>query len=1281
MFEITKDQLCQLSDVHLRELVARLCEAELRAAGAPVSAVKWAGAHTAPDGGLDVECRVDEQDFRGDFVPRPRTGYQVKKSKMPPAKIAREMSPKGRLRPMFADLAASNGCYVIVSLGDDPAGDAATRRQKAIREQIAKVPNPGNLQTGFYGRAELANWLRQHPGVQLWVRDILGMPLDGWKPFGRWTNVPPSDNDELICRAGVSIVLPGEHTEKLDILQGIGKIRDLVGTSEKALRIVGLSGVGKSRIVQALFEDSVGDRPLHRSLAIYADLGTAPVPSPRQMLARLKAESRSAILVLDNCPVDTHNLLASEASAAPDVRLITIEYDIRDDKPEITTVIRIDAEGTEIVEALLPRRYPRLGQVNSRRIAEFSGGNVRLSLALADAVGLEENLSSFSNTQLFDRLFHQRDAPDTNLLTAAQTLALVYSYSIGTDEGGVDELATLARLVGQTRLELHRATQSLLERQLAQKRGDWRAILPPALSNHLAAKALDNIPTDDIRVTFENLPNWRLLKSFAKRLGYLHDHDVALRIVRSWLSPGGLLHAVESLDDDRMQLFSSISPVAPSLTLETIEARARLPEYERLVVETGHRARTIALLLCAIAYDAALFERCVNLLVPLAVATSDDSHPQSDVPGRLYDLFALYLSGTEAELDTRERTVRRFLFGSHGTQRRAGLGMLEAALKSGYWASLAATFEFGARPRSLGYFPQTQVERERWYLQFIGIAREAATHADTELSDSARELLAGEFRELWQIAAVRLALKDAAAAINDHRSWPAGWRAIRSIKFFDYRDVDGQSVPDGIELLDELDVLLRPTRLSDEVRTYVCGEGHRHFSLLDEFDLEDDTSSKESHRRAASRAQDLGLAVCNEPEVLDEISGHLFTSETVFVMDFGEGLATACGDPRTLWDQLVGYLELAGDQTTHCLVLHGFLLGVFKRDEALARTILDDTASNRVLRRFIVGLHLSVPISPDTIGIFLRALEFDDTPLEQFNGLAWQQPPGALTDVHLHDLFLELLQKPGGAPVIITGLGMRINALKDDEFSFGPRLKRIGLLASAAVFRNAPHRYGRSDDHHLSRVLDYCLNEAQFPRETMQVVDAFIARAKITYGNMGGLHRATSVIAERAPLRFLDGVFLDPELEPYQSRELFTERHHRPTALAGVSTAALMEWCGQGEFQARLTMLSWAIHPFEREEQGDSVTFSEQAYAIIDSTQDPAAVLGNFADSVRPSGWSGSLADIIARRRRPFDLLLGHERTDIRCQAEKLVTRIKDEERREREREKAQDQARDQRFE
>lgn len=1277
MFEISKNQLRQLTDVDLRELVARLCQAELRLAGAPVSAVRWAGAHTAADGGLDVDCRVEIDGFHGDFVPRARTGFQVKKSTMPPSRIGSEMSPEGQLRPIFEELAACNGCYVIVSLDDDPTGDPATQRHGAMRRQLDALHTTGDVRTDFYGCSELANWLAQHPGVQLWVRDTLGITLDGWRPHGRWTITPPNDSDELICELGLEVVLPGRHTVPHDIESGIDQVRDLVRTSDKAVRIVGLSGVGKSRFVQALFEESVGNDPLDRNQAIYADLGAEPTPSPRTVLARLAADNRRAILVLDNCPIETHHLIASEASATPDIRLITIEYDIREDRPEVTAVVRINAEGTDIVQALVARRFPQLGLLNFHRIAEFSGGNARLGLSLADAVGDEENLSDFSDAQLFDRLFYQRGARDTALLAAAQVLALVYSYSICEDEGGVDELAVLASLLGESRRTLYRATQTLLDRQLVQQRGHWRAVLPQAVSNRLAAGALDNVPHGDIRDTFENHAGARLLKSFGKRLSYLHDHECAREIVQSWLSPGGLLHIVEELDGDQIQLLTNVAPVTPAAVLHTFETRASQPDSDRFFGDANSNARSIAVLLCSIAYDATLFERCIILLVQFAIARGQ---PQSDVPSRLFALFALHLSGTEASPDLRERIIRRYLCSARRDERKIGLGMLDSALTSGHGGAFAV-LEFGARPRTFGYWPRTQEEHDQWFLRFIALARSAATADHADLSEPARELLAANFRELWHFPALRTALDAAARAIHAHKSWPEGWRAVRSVKYYDYRSAEKADFPEEFELLDELDRYLQPARLADEVRVYVLDVGQQHFSLRDEFDDEDQADNQELEHRAGVRAYDLGIAVAGDLDTLDEVSLDLFNPGFGFRIEFGKGLASTYDDPRALWRRLVGYLAPVVDTFQKCDVLCGVLAAIHERHVAMARAILDEAAENVALRPFIVNLYLSVPNVDDGSEALRRALEFDDTSLHQFGFLALQRPPCGPTEELLRDLYVRLLERPDGAGVILSGLSVRARASRNDRIDFGPELKRVGLLASAVILRDAPYRYNGVLEHRLSGVLEFCLDESEFPEESHDVFDAFLARVISTYGTTGGLFNASAVLAEKLPVRFLDGVFLNPACPASYRRELFLERHQRTNALDHIEIAELMDWCRQGNFQERLHVLAEATYPFTCDDERDVVALTRLANAMIDVTDDPAAVLGHFANRTCPRGWSGSRADIIAQRARSFESLLGDSRPAVRRAAEEQMAWIGQLVERERRREQAEDQRRDQRFE
>ena len=769
MFEISEDKLLQLSASDLRELVARLCKAELTSRGAPSSAVKWGGAHTAPDGGLDVDCDIKDQPYEGDFVPRARTGIQVKKSTMPPSKIPGEMSPDGTLRPLFSELAGAKGCYVIVSLADDPAGTWPSERTKAMRDQVRSLPNHNDLRLEFYGRRHLADWLRNHPAVQLWARKKLGIATSGWKRFERWTTTPSADSDELICEPGVVISIPGKRKEKLAIDEGIDEIRELIRDSNKAVRIIGLSGVGKTRIVQALFEDSIGTTPLDPNLAIYADLGAAPSPSALELAEQLVLEGRQAVLVLDNCPSATHTQLAALVDESPRLDLITVEYDVREDKPESTDVVRIDAEGTGVAYALVKRRYPALSQINAERIAKFSDGNARLALVLADAVDESESLSDFSNTHLFDRLFFQAGAADINLREAAEVLSLVYSFSIEDDVEGVNELDVLAKLVGHTRQSLFRSAQRLVDRQLLQKRTHWRAVLPQALSDRLAAKALERIPSKDILAAFDDLPNCRLLISFGKRLGNLHSHDIARTVVERWMEPGRRLYDFGNLEQD-IKLLENVAPVAPEDVLAGIEREAGKPTAGAFFSRENPHDWVFAGLLTSIAYETGFFERCVDRLAAFA---SVGERAGGHVRDCLLSLFALYLSGTLAGPDQRERVLRRFLFSRDPAERDIGLGMLEVAIKTSQWASIQS-FEFGARPRSFGYRPRTSAEFDAWFERFLTLAQEAAVGTDTAVSRASRELLANNFRPLWQLTRLRERLANLAIALNEHRPWLQG---------------------------------------------------------------------------------------------------------------------------------------------------------------------------------------------------------------------------------------------------------------------------------------------------------------------------------------------------------------------------------------------------------------------------------------------------------------------------------------------------------------------------
>ena len=112
-FELDAVDITALSAGDLRELVARLCEAEVIQQGRRPKSVMWGGAQEAPDGGLDVRIEAMDLPSNDGFVPRGICGFQVKKRAMGAAACRDEMLEGGTPKLVLADLADRNGAYII----------------------------------------------------------------------------------------------------------------------------------------------------------------------------------------------------------------------------------------------------------------------------------------------------------------------------------------------------------------------------------------------------------------------------------------------------------------------------------------------------------------------------------------------------------------------------------------------------------------------------------------------------------------------------------------------------------------------------------------------------------------------------------------------------------------------------------------------------------------------------------------------------------------------------------------------------------------------------------------------------------------------------------------------------------------------------------------------------------------------------------------------------------------------------------------------------------------
>ena len=238
--------------------------------------------------------------------------------------------------------------------------------------------------------------------------------------------------------------------------------------------------------------------------------------------------------------------------------------------------------------------------------------------------------------------------------------------------------------------------------------------------------------------------------------------------------------ACSNLTGRGQTMLENIAPVAPKATLLALERTIAKTTDEEA---RGYGTHYIQLL-GSLAYDVGLFDRCVALLVRLAVA-NDEKKDRSLVRHRLEILFHLYLSGTLAPVDQRLRVIEPLLASSDPTYRDIGVILVSAALEAWQFDS-AGSFEFGARSRGYGYWPTTAANVQHWYCSVLQLIRVIVT-GDGASVEPVRAALASAIRGLWTRTRAHAELDETCRAIGARQFWPDGWRAIRQVLRYDVK--------------------------------------------------------------------------------------------------------------------------------------------------------------------------------------------------------------------------------------------------------------------------------------------------------------------------------------------------------------------------------------------------------------------------------------------------------------------------------------------------------------
>lgn len=1330
LFEVSAEDVESLKDDELRELVARLCKATLIEAGLPATCVTWGGDQREPDGGIDVrvQLRADDPLPNGSWLRWRSVGFQVKATEMGPEAIKKEMGVKDSLKASICELLKNGGAYIIAA-HDSVADDRYQKRVAAMRECSDGLSKPGySACVDYYDRQRLADWANEYPTVVAWVHaKTRGGALQGWEPYGQWATskrMPDGKYPHFFPDEKARFIDPRDSERTFNLIQGIERVREVLRkgierTGEedgKPVRLVGLSGVGKTRFVQALFEADVGSDALNQELAVYADAGRTLNPPPAVVLDRLMSSKTRAVLIIDNCAPSLHRELVAElgkAGSKARVSLLTVEYDIREDLPEDTEVFRLEGGSDDLIERIIRTRFPNVTPVDGDTIARFSNGNFRVAIALADSVGRKGALAGLSDNELFKRLFWQRNDEDEGLLSAAEVCALVYSFDGENDSGELKSLASLADISVR---QLRRLVSLLESRGLVQRRGIWRAILPHAIANRLAADALKYVSYGSIeRQIVAQDPSvsdeLRLLRSFSRRLGYLHGSEEAREIIGQWLSPDGLLGVAPESDRWSLytELLNNVAPVDPKRALEVVErlvgngsADVVIERYKSSIGagflegyrkggdpnimlaaykedESLRKGRDrVITLIRSIAYYEDLFGRCLDVLLKFAVAEEKGRlifERQGAACEILESMFFVVLSGTLAKTDLRLKWLDHALRSSDEAVRSIACRCLSNALESEGFSS-SYNFDFGARERDSGWRPSKEEKRD-WYAKFIDLAVKIAIDS-SHASEEVRGVLARKFGALW-LAGMTDKLREAVRTLSA-TGWEEGWSAIReTIKLH-----GGEMEAADLKSLRELDHVVCPRSFLSRLRVLTLGV---HLGLV----LSEGEGSPDWWHDVDKHVQQLGREFSQEEHLMPEaarlVTGGGWCGDPTFKLALGKSIAVQVSDMKKMWDALLEGFESWPEKERDESVLKGYLEGVFDRDAVLFNKLLDGAMERSSLVRYVPSLQSCAPLGGRERDRLLGLMKRLDICAFDFcngwnNQIGRQLPDGSYPDAQVAAVLKSLLGMKDGALVALQKLSLfQRRTLVDRSLSnvaYDVLESVLLAIASGAIKLGGPDDVECDVENvvrcFLGRAAGDDVEEGEV--RARQIMRRLVDGGESSIVLSSDFMKIIGAFFDVQPRAALDvfvgddeGFEADSRRSAFARNELFSDVHGRAS---GVPEEVLLEWCESGSPGRWLRVANSVCSVVQTAEEmggGGRWQWSSQAVALLNKSPDPCKVAEVLVKHIRSNCWVGNMSDNLEERLPLIDQLseiLGAGYADkIELWRKDLLAEIGDEKKRE----------------
>ncbi|MBN2570350.1 MAG: hypothetical protein JXB42_13060 [Deltaproteobacteria bacterium] len=1221
LFRVESTDIKILSALQLTKLLKLLLHLEARNAGIAERAVEVALNITVRDGGEDGRIQWSGGPPDTGYLPCRLVQFQNKATYMGPTDCANEIQNRdGSMKRMVEDVLDNDGAYILFTNQELNSEQKIPERIAKIREKLTELGKPyaDTITIDIYDAARIEGWVNKYVSAIIAVLNWVGRPLErGLKTWSDWGQNSEYQRFKFVADENRQAALES--------------LKSLLSEQKKCARIIGLSGLGKTRLSFEVFRDlNEHDDLSKRVVYVDANVNLSIVG----LVSDWVQCGLEGIVVVDNCDISLHDKLRREVQRADSkLSLLTLDYNL--ERASQTEVIHLkqlpDEKIKQMIEPVYGKDIPDLD-----RIIAFAQGFPQMAVLLADArLDKEPEMGRLTDDELANKMLwggREPSAEDEHILRGC---SLFDRFGID-DEVSKEYEFIASAVVGVTLDKFYDCVKRFEERGLIARRGRFARLEPKPLAIRLAAEWWRRTrPDKQVELITADIPD-NLVGSFCDQVSRLDFLPEVKTLTAELCGPQGPFGQAEVILSDRgSRLFRALVEVNPDATSKALLNVLQKYDEEELSQITGDVRRNLVWALEKLCFHAACFEEAANSL--LLLASSENENWSNNATGIFKQLFCTFLSGTEASPSMRLNLVDRALKSDRDSIRKLAVEALEQAITTDSGTRMIGAEYQGSGEPLEEWRPKVWGEAFEYWEQALDRLCNLVTKKDS-LAPPAKTAIANNIRGLMQHGQVDILDK----VIKDivHQDGPLWPEALASIK--DSLCYEGKEMPDeGKAKLQEWVFLLTPSDLGERLQLFVTNPPYEHEKKED--GQYEDIAAKNAKLLAEELAEDIASII----PFLD----NLLIGEQRQAYWFGKHLVESAGKWEPLLSEVINKVNRIENPNINFLL--GILNGIFNLDILKWNTIVKIFFDRKGLNQYYANALVTGKFTIEQLNCFTELMGKNKIEPVAANPFTYGRPLEHLDYKDVAQFVRNLAPiSDNAAWIALDILSMYCHGDAKKWNNCNPTFKEIVIMLK---LDKEDKNQGQLEMYHWHDVVKKLLksNDSAFAIDiTKQILASCTNRI-----NLGDLwHYVQPIIRilfqqhakDIWPL-FSEAIKNAAPLEEYRLMQLLDSGSSfdkkKPSVLSDLPDELLNEWCLQNpetapEFVARTTDVLLDV--------GDKYEISSRAKFLIDNFGDNEQVLSALSANMSSFGWSGSLVPYLQKETEALEPLKGHTNSNVK---------------------------------